>query len=88
MKDLNLSSKIIIFIGFLISLIHFIPLYRKYKWLFVLGIILIGLGSCLLVISKRYELYDKLDKDEYQKLASGTVWTDSNNDNAGLGWVL
>lgn len=87
----NLESNILIIIGFLLCLVQFISVFRKYKWLFIIGIILIGIGCSLLVIGNTMtpsENYESQERDDYQQIAAGTVWTDSENDNAGLGWVL
>lgn len=68
-------------VGFILIIALNFSIYRNYKYFFIIGIIFIAIGCILLVIKNS-------NSERYQQLASGTVWTNSENDNSGLGWVL
>lgn len=87
MNDTNILSFIFLIIGLILCIAQFLPIFKKSNWLFIVGIISIGIGSILYVINKK-ENYESMEDENYQKLESGTVWADSNNVESGLGWVL
>lgn len=94
MNDLYILSTIFLIIGITFSIAQFLPIFIKSKWLFIIGILSIGIGSILYVIdnnknyNNNYENYQSMEDENYQQLVSGTVWADSENEESGLGWVL